>query len=134
MKDKRQRWHLFVSDQLVGVVEFVGEQLPVARQRFVPAQRHGGGRVGHGLQVGSRAWHLHWEGKQDQNQTAEDGDERDNNEQECTGTKLQSESMRSWSTTRHAGRAAEHKAAAASPASDATVNVLKYQLASDENE
>lgn len=55
--------HLLVSNAFVSVVQLVGEQLPVARQRLVPAQRHGGRRVGHGLQVGSRSRDLDWEGK-----------------------------------------------------------------------
>lgn len=61
-KKKKQQSHLLVSNAFVSVVEFVGEQLPVARQRFVPAQGHGGRRVGHGLQVGCRAWDLDWGG------------------------------------------------------------------------
>lgn len=45
--------YLLVADALVRVVQLVGEDLSVARERFVPTQRHRGWRVGHCLQVWS---------------------------------------------------------------------------------
>lgn len=50
--------YLFAAQAFVCVVELVGEDLPVARERRVPAQGDGRGRVGHRLQVGRRAGHL----------------------------------------------------------------------------
>ena len=50
--------YLFSSEGFVDVVQLVGEELSVAGERFVPAQGDGGRRVGHHLQVGSRAGDL----------------------------------------------------------------------------
>lgn len=56
----RTRPYLFTADTYVCVVHFVGEDLPVACQGFVPAERDGGWRVRHRLQVGSGARDLDW--------------------------------------------------------------------------
>lgn len=54
----RSASHLFVAEALVRVVQLVGEHLPVASKRLVPAQRDGGRSVRRHLQVGSGAGHL----------------------------------------------------------------------------
>lgn len=59
--------YLFVANAFVCVVQLVGEDLSVASERFVPAQRDGGWRVRHRLQVRSRARHLDWWEKKKKN-------------------------------------------------------------------
>lgn len=57
---RRRTPHLLAAEALVCVVQPVGDDVSVPGQGFVPAQGHGGGRVGRRPQVGSRAWHLDW--------------------------------------------------------------------------
>lgn len=52
--------YLLFADALVRVVQLVREDLSIASEGFVPAERNGGRRVGHPLQVRSRAGHLDW--------------------------------------------------------------------------
>lgn len=52
--------YLLFADALVRVVQLVREDLSIASEGFVPAERNGGRRVGHPLQVRSRAGYLDW--------------------------------------------------------------------------
>lgn len=52
--------YLFIANTFVCVVQLVGEDLSVAGERLVPAQRDRRRWVGHSLQVWSRTGHLDW--------------------------------------------------------------------------